>query len=127
MLTGRAGGAHSPRRPGLTPPRPHAIHSRGPRGARGSHTSSSNQIGNAPLNVSVALSPTFELVWKLAADPGSRPGSKSHCPRNAMSPSGTAAVTAVEDADADAALAAAVALAVWEVSAAADVLARKRC
>ena len=46
----------------------------------------------------------------------------SHCPQNAMSPSGTAAVTAVEDADA-----AAVALAVWEVSAAADVLARKRC
>ena len=40
-----------------------------------------------------------------------------------MSPSGTAAMTAVEDA---AAAAAAFALTVWEVSAAADVLAQKR-
>ena len=92
------------------------------RGAH-SHTYTSDQIGNAPSKVSVALSPTFEFMWKLAADRGSRPGSKSHCPQNAMSPSGTAAVTAVEDA---AAAAAAFALTVWEVSAAADVLAQKR-
>ena len=110
-ITSRAGGAHLTCHPGLTPPRPHIIHSRGPREVWGSnsHTHTNNQIDNAPLKVSIALSPTFELVWKLAADPGSRPGSKSRCPRNAMLPSDTAAVTAVEDAEADAA---AVALAV---------------
>ncbi len=50
---------------------------------------------HAPLNCSVALSPTFVLVWKLALEPGSRVGSKSHCPRNATALSGTGAVLAV--------------------------------
>ena len=41
------------------------------------------------------MSPTLVLLWKLAVNSGSRLGSNVHCPRNAMSSSGTEDVTAV--------------------------------
>ena len=47
------------------------------------------------MKFTVALSPTFVLVWNVALVPGSSPDSKLHWPRNATSSSGTGAVLAV--------------------------------
>ena len=52
---------------------------------------------HAPLNESVALSPTFVLVWNEAVRPGSKSGVKSHCPRYAIASSGTGSVRAVAE------------------------------
>ena len=51
----------------------------------------------APLKFTVALSPTFVLVWNVALDPGRIVGSKSHWPRNATSLSATGSVIAVAE------------------------------
>ena len=56
---------------------------------------------HAPLNVNVALSPTFVLVWNVALDPGSMSVSKLHWPRYAVALSGRGVVTADAEAVGD--------------------------
>ena len=53
------------------------------------------------MNVNVALSPTFVLVWNVALDPGSMSVSKLHWPRYAVALSGRGAVTADAEAVGD--------------------------
>ena len=56
---------------------------------------------HAPLNVNVALSPKFVLVWNVALDPGSMSVSKLHWPRYAVALSGRGVVTADAEAVGD--------------------------
>ena len=71
--------------------------------ASAGQTSGLSQIveSHAPLNVNVALSPTFVLVWNVALDPGSMSVSKLHWQRYAVALSGRGVVTADAEAVGD--------------------------